>query len=203
MARPAVWQVRADFVQMAVLGTALALIVYDAWVSYQGFLKLGLGNHAPLAFAAVIFVTQLGVGLLHALGEPYTDITANSDTKFLNDIWLWVLVIIYGTDIASNAIEFGALGKLSAWQAAPVEAIGGGLMILAMSILLTFADEVLLRIHDRIAAATSKNRQYSRRHGVEVRAHQAYLQALQERELEIAHIKGRTEGAEFKFGENL
>ncbi|MEM9903908.1 MAG: hypothetical protein AAF921_02650 [Cyanobacteria bacterium P01_D01_bin.44] len=47
--RPSVVQWRADTVRLIVLGAALALIIYDAKVSYDGFQKLELGDtHAPL-----------------------------------------------------------------------------------------------------------------------------------------------------------
>ncbi|MEM8806841.1 MAG: hypothetical protein AAGF01_12510 [Cyanobacteria bacterium P01_G01_bin.38] len=201
--RPSVVQWRADTVRLIVLGAALALIIYDAKVSYDGFQKLELGDtHAPLIFAAMIFVTQLGVGLLHALGEDFRDVKAGSDTGFLNSIWGWVLMIIYGVDVASNAVHFGVFGKFGSAPATPVESLGAAGLILGMSVLLTFGDEVLLRVHDKIAIACAKNRVYAKRHGVAVAAHNAYIAATRERQMETAQVAGRKEG-DWEFGEGL
>ena len=146
--RPKVTQWRLDTTLSFVIGIAIALVLYDAYVSYMGFQKLGLEGHGPFIFAGLIFVTQMGVGLLHALGEDFRDVKAGSDTEFLNNVWAWVLFIIYGVDIASNSLEFGLMEYLGRVIPAPVEGIGGVLLVLALATLLCFGDEILLRIFD-------------------------------------------------------
>ncbi|MEO1446486.1 MAG: hypothetical protein AAFV46_09665, partial [Cyanobacteria bacterium J06635_11] len=111
--RPAVTQWRGDFVRFFLLGLAAVFVICDAHISYQGFVELGLPDQLPLLFTAFVFVTQLAVGILHGLGEDFTNIRAGSDTEFMNTAWKWGLAFIYGVDIVSNAIHMDALSGLS------------------------------------------------------------------------------------------
>ena len=85
--RPQVSQWRLDTTMALVLATATGMVAYDSYVSYEGFKKLGLSGEAPLVLAGFVFVTQMGVGVLHALGQDFTDIKGGSSTSFLNDVW--------------------------------------------------------------------------------------------------------------------
>lgn len=200
--KPQVTQWRLDATLLFVLGVSVALVVYDAFVSFLGFQKLGLDGHGPFIFAGLIFVTQMGVGLLHALGEDFRDVAAGSDTQFLNNAWSWVLIIIYGTDIASNAFEFGLFDYLEQSLAAPVEGLGGALLVLGLATLLCFGDEILLRIYDKINIARARNVAYARRHGVSVQANRKYLDAMKDRQMQEAETAGRKQG-HFQFGDGL
>ena len=200
--RPSVTQWRLDATLLFVLGVSIALVLYDSYVSYLGFVKLGLDGHGPFIFAGLIFVTQMGVGLLHALGEDFRDMKADSDTEFLNNAWSWVLMIIYGTDIASNAFEFGLFDYLAQTLPAPVEGIGGALLVLGLATLLCFGDEILLRIYDKINVARAKNVAYAKRHGVAIQVNRKYLSAMKERQMQEAETLGRKQGG-YRFGEGL
>ena len=200
--RPKVTQWRLDTTLSFVIGIAISLVLYDAYVSYMGFQKLGLEGHGPFIFAGLIFVTQMGVGLLHALGEDFRDVKAGSDTEFLNNVWAWVLFIIYGVDIASNSLEFGLMEYLGRVIPAPVEGIGGVLLVLALATLLCFGDEILLRIFDKINVARAKNRAYARHHNVAIKASDTYLKMMEERAVQDAETQGRKEGS-YSFGDGL
>ena len=200
--RPAVTQWRLDGSAAIVLGTATALVVYDAWVSYQGFQQLGLGDHAPAVFAGLIFTTQMGVGLLHAVGEDFRSIKAHSDTQIIDSAWSWVLVIIYGVDIASNAVEFGFISKLASIRQTPVESLGSAALVLGMSVMLCFGDEILLRIYDKLSLAAKKNRLFSRRHGINVRAHQQHLYVLEDQAVQAASAAAGKDSA-WSWGDGL
>lgn len=200
--RPAVTQWRLDTALLFVLGVAGSLVVYDAFVSFRGFQKLGLEGHGPFIFAGLIFVTQLGVGLLHALGEDFRDLKAGSYTQFLNNVWSWVLLIIYGTDIASNAFEFGLFSYLLQVPARPVEGIGGALLVSGLAVLLCFGDEILLRIYDKLNTARARNAAYAKHHGVAIRVNKKYLEAMESRQVQTAETAGRKQG-HYQFGEGL
>lgn len=201
--KPAVAQWRIDFIKLLVLITAFALIVYDAFVSYQGFRRLDVGDHAPAIFCVLIFVTQLGVGVLHALGEEFTNVMADSGHGWGNTIWKIVLVILYSTDIMSNAIEFGFFDRWDSPLLNPVETFGGALLIMAMAWGLTFADETLLRLYDRVEQASAKNNIFARRYRQTVAQHKRYLAVVHEYQMEQAANKAQYEGAQWKFGDNL
>ena len=200
--RPKVTQWRLDTTLLFVIGISIALVIYDAFVSYLGFQKLGLEGHGPFIFAGLIFVTQMGVGLLHALGEDFRDVKAGSDTEFINNVWSWILFIIYGTDIASNSFEFGLMDYISRGLVAPIEGFGGALLVLALATLLCFGDEILLRIFDKINVARAKNRAYAKHHNAAIKASDAYLMHYQDRAVQDAEVQGRKEGS-YSFGDGL
>ena len=200
--KPNVTQWRLETTLIFVIGVAIALVIYDAFVSFLGFKKLGLEGHGPFIFAGLVFVTQLGVGLLHALGEDFRDVKGGSDTEFINNVWSWVLIIIYGTDIASNAFEFGLFDYLSRAIAAPVEGLGGALLVIGLAVLLCFGDEILLRIYDKANVARAKNKAYAKRHKTAIRASNQYLRSMSERTMQDAETQGRKDGA-YNFGDGL
>lgn len=171
-------------------------------MSYLGFQKLGLEEHAPLIFASLVLITQLGVGLLHALGEDFVDLKGRNSQGFINGIWGWTLIAIYGFDIGSNALEFGVVEKFSSVIISPVEALGGSALIVAMSVMLAFGDEILMRLYDKISVSAKRNRAFAKHHQVAVRANDKYLQANEDRQLQSAEIQGRKQG-DFTFGEGL
>lgn len=201
--KPAVAQWRLDLVKLVVLCTAFALIVYDAWVSYQGFKRLDVGDHAPIVFCFLIFASQLAVGVLHALGDDFTDVMADSQTAWGNLVWKGVLVTLYLVDIMSNAVEFGFFDRWSSPLGDPVEAFGGGLLILGMAWGLTFADETLLRLYDRVQLAAAKNYIFAKRYRQNIAQHQRYLKSANQVGLDRAETQGQYEGGQWEFGEQL
>lgn len=200
--RPRVTQWRLDSTLFGVVAVAIALVIYDAYVSFLGFQGLGLEGHGPFIFAGLIFITQMGVGVLHAVGEDFRDVKAGSDTEFLNNIWSWILFIIYGTDIASNAFEFGLVEYLSRAMSAPVEGLGGGALVLALATMLCFGDEILLRVFDKLNLARAKNRASAKRHNAAIAASNTYVQYYQERAVQDAESEGRRNGG-YQFGDGL
>ena len=201
--RPTVAQWRLELIRLVVLLTAFVLIVYDAYVSYLGFLKLDIGDHAPIIFCVLIFVVQLGVGILHASGEDFSDVKGDSGTDWLNGAWVSVLWILYGVDIVSNAIEFGFFSRFSTPLLDPWEQVGGALLIVGMAVGLTFADETLMRLYDRVNVAAKRNHVLSRRYRINIQAHHRYLATAQAGAINRAEGQGQYEGGQWDFGENL
>ena len=201
--KPAISQWRLDFVRLTVLLTAFALIVYDAYVSYQGFHRLDVGRHAPIVFCVLIFSTQLAVGVLHALGDDFGDVMVDSGHDWGNTVWKTVLKILYAIDIMSNAVEFGLFDRWSSPLATPVETFGGAVLIIGMAVGLTFADECLLRLYDRVQLAASKNWVYTRRYRHTLSQHHKYLSVVNQLSGEKAENQAQYEADQWKFGDNL
>lgn len=201
--KPAVAQWRLDLVRLIVLITAFSLIVYDAFVSYQGFKKLDVGEHAPLIFSVLIFSTQLAVGVLHALGDDFTDVMVDSGHGWGNSIWRVILILLYAVDIMSNAVEFGFFDRWGTPLVDPIETLGGALLIFGMAWGLTFADECLLRLYDRVQLAASKNWVYARRYRQTLQQHHQYLAVTNQLGLERAAGQAEHEAGQWEFGDNL
>lgn len=201
--KPVVAQWRLELVRLLVLIAAFCLIVYDAYVSYRGFQKIRIGEHAPIIFSLLIFVVQLGVGILHALGDDFGDIVTSRSDSWENKIWGYFLVVIYAIDTLSNVIEFGFFSRFSTPLIDPVEQIGGALLIIGLGFGLTFADETLLRLYDRVDIAVRRNNIFSRRYKMTVDAHNRYISTARSLALEKAELQAQNEGANWQFGEHL
>lgn len=201
--KPVVAQWRLELVRLLVLIAAFCLVAYDAYVSYRGFRRMAIGDHAPIIFSILIFVVQLGVGILHALGDDFGDIVTGRSDSWENRIWVYFLVVIYGIDTLSNVIEFGFFTRFSTPLIDPVERFGGALMILGLGFGLTFADETLLRLYDRVDIAVRRNNIFARRYRMIVDSHNRYISTARSLALEKAELQAQGEGANWQFGENL
>ena len=201
--KPAVSQWRVSSVSKLVLFSAFALIAYDAYVSYQGFNQLQDNTHMPIIFAIFVFVTQLAIGVLHALGHSVDKIKSASGDDLLDDAWSGTLRMVYGVDIMSNAAEFGILEGWTTVMQRPVDQIGTVICIACLSILLTFADEILLRLYDQIAIASDKNNVFAKKHRLTVKAHDKYLKTAESIAVAKAEKQAQYEGNNWEFGDDL
>ena len=201
--KPSVSQWRVSTVSRLVLCAAFGLIAYDAYVSYQGFQKLQNNDHMSLIFAGFVFVTQLAIGVLHALGNSVNNMKSASTDDFLDDAWVSILRLIYGIDIMSNAVEFGILEGWLTVSYRPVEQIGASILVVAMALMLTFADEILLRLYDQISLASDKNRVFARKHRTSVKVHDKFLKKVEELASEKAEAQAQYEGNQWEFGDDL
>lgn len=203
-ARPSVSQWRVLLVCNMVLAAAISAVIYDAYVSYDGFVKMGLPGHAPFIFAGMIFVTQLGIGVLHGMGANFTKISADSGDTFLDDAWIQVLFALYGIDLFSNGVSFGLLE--GGWQSfidRPVDRVGNALMVILFSVVLTFGDEILLRIYDKIMKVAIENGIISKKYGIYTKAHKKYLAKVQQQVFEAAERKAEQEASSWDYGDGL
>lgn len=201
--KPVVAQWRLELVRLLVLVAAFCLITYDAYVSFLGFQRVKVGEHAPIIFSILIFVVQLGVGILHALGDDFSDIVTARSESWENRMWVYFLVTIYALDILSNVIEFGFFTRFSTPLLDPVEQIGGALLIIGLGVGLTFADETLLRLYDRVDIAVRRNNVFARRYRMSIDAHNRYISTARGLSLEKAEQLAQSEGQNWQFGDNL
>ncbi len=194
---------RIDLIKLALLGGAFAVVVYDATVSHAGFVKLGLEPRACLVFAGIIGITQLAIAVLNALGDDVLSIKAGSGMGVLDGVWGWVVAGIYCIDIASNAVAFGIGTQLGALTSSGwLNAGGNALLVLGLSALLTFADELCFRLYDKIEYASRRNRVYAQYSDDSMKAHQQYLAGRRENLTYVAYKQGGRD-AEFIMGDGL
>jgi hypothetical protein len=162
---------------------ALALVVFDAYISYRGFTMMALPSHVPYALAGLILVTQLGTGAIQQLGmNPFAGVGGSVALDF---VWRWVLISVYALDVGSNAIAFGAAGYLNPWavMAAPAGNLTMGLVVLLLALLLTFGDEILLRLADRLAVGARANAAAAKIAGIQQKAYDRHLRRYEQQAL--------------------
>ena len=202
--RPSVSQWRVLLVCNMVLAAAISAVIYDAYVSYDGFVKMGLPGHAPFIFAGMIFVTQLGIGVLHGIGANFTKISADSGDTFLDDAWIQILVALYGIDLFSNGVSFGLLeGGWQSFVDRPIDRTGNALLVILFAVVLTLGDEILLRIYDKIMKVAIENGIISTKYGIYTKAHKKYLRKVQQQVFEAAERKAEQEGSHWDYGDGL
>lgn len=181
---------------------AIALTVYDAFVSYHGFILLDLPNQAPLVLALLILIVQLASGAIQQLGmNPFRGVGGSSLMDFL---WRWVLVAVYLIDVGSNAIAFGVGEHLTllALLTRPVDAIAMSLILLSLCCLVTFGDEMMLRLVDRLIVGGRANRVSERKSMIEFRAYQQFLKEYKTRALQQAKSAGKRSRVDFDWLEH-
>lgn len=165
---------------------AIGITIYDAYVSYTGFQLLDLPNHAPLVLALLIFVTQLASGAIQQLGmDPFRGV---GGSKIMDFAWRWALVSVYVIDIGSNALSF-KVADFTTWSTlsqAPVSALGEILLRTGLGALLTFGDEILMRLVDRLAVGSRSNEISGRKSQIELAAAHRYLNSYQKRAFAMA-----------------
>jgi hypothetical protein len=176
---------------------AVALTVFDAKVSYDGFRQLALPQYVPLVLALLILSIQLASGAVQQLGmNPFRGVGGSSAMDFL---WRWVLISVYVIDIGSNAIAFG-IGQRLTWTnlvSNPVEALTMPLVLLLLSCLLTFGDEILLRLVDRLDIGSKANEMAARKTGIDRNAYARYLRGYEKRAYEQADAAGNRASVDF------
>ena len=177
---------------------AIALTVFDAKVSYDGFGQLTLPQYVPLVMALLILSIQLASGAVQQLGmNPFRGVGGSDLMDFM---WRWVLISVFVISINSNAIAFGINQRLT-WQnivLKPVEALTMPIVLLLLSCLLTFGDEILLRLVDRLDIGSKANEMAAKKTGIDRNAYNRYLKGYEQRAYSQADVAG--ERAEVDFG---
>lgn len=190
---------RVRLIQMGAILAAVALTAYDAYVSYQGFQALSLPNQAPLVLALLILVIQLASGSIQQLGmNPFRGVGGSDTMDFL---WRWVLASVYLIDVGSNAIAFGipAHANFAAFRSRPLDALGMSLILLALSALLTFGDEILLRLVDRLVVGSRANHASARKAEIDMKAYRRFLKGYEGRALDNADRAGQNASVDFDW----
>lgn len=190
---------RVQMIHKVALVAAVLLTVYDAYVSYTGFQMLALPQHAPLVLAALIFVIQLSSGVIQQLGmNPFKGVGGSEGMDF---VWRWVLVSVYVIDVGSNAIAFGVGSHAngSALRSRPLDALAMSTLLVLLSLLLTFGDEILLRLVDRIQIGSRANDASAIKTDIEVAAYRRYLTGYRERAIEYADKAGQGASVDFDW----
>lgn len=192
-------QKRVELIKTGAIVAAVALTFYDAYVSWQGFRTLGLPNQAPIVLALLILVVQLCSGAVQQLGmNPFRGVGGSG---FMDFMWTWVLASVYVIDIGSNAIAFGAGQYFSFARFTSLDldglAMGGILVMLAC--LLTFGDEILLRLVDRLVVGARANDASAQKAGIDSRAYRRYLQGYERRAYANADRAGAAATVDFEW----
>lgn len=178
---------------------AIALVAIDAKVSFDGFTQLQLPQFIPLVLALLILAIQLCSGAVQQLGmNPFRGVGGSEAMDFL---WRWVLVSVYVIDIGSNAIAFGIAPYLSlgAIVAAPMEALTMPVVLGLLACLLTFGDEILLRLIDRLDVGSKANEMAARKMAIDSKAYARYLQQYEQRAINYANSAGSRSQVDFDW----
>jgi hypothetical protein len=191
-------QKRVELIKTTAIAAAIALTVYDAYVSYQGFRQLQLPNQAPLVLALLILVVQLASGAIQQLGmNPFRGVGGSG---FMDFMWIWVLASVYVIDVGSNAIAFGAGQYLSFWGIIRnPDNLGMAGVILMLACLLTFGDEILLRLVDRLVVGSRANDASAQKAGIDTRAYHRYLKGYEARAMQNADRAGQSATVDFEW----
>lgn len=188
---------RVKLVRTLAQAGAVALTVFDAKVSYDGFRMLALPQYVPLVLALLILSIQLASGAVQQLGmNPFRGVGGST---LLDFFWRWVLVSVYVIDIGSNAIAFN-IGQHFNWvaiRATPIESATMPLVLLLLSCLLTFGDEILLRLVDRLDIGGKSNTMAARKSGIDQRAYGRYLKGYEQRAYAQADSAGSRATVDF------
>lgn len=190
---------RISAIKFLALVGAVALTVFDAKVSFDGFRMLTLPQFVPLVLALLIFVVQLCSGAVQQLGmNPFYGV---GGSPLMDFVWRWVLVGVYAIDIGSNAIAFRVQSYLAPMAViqAPVESLTMALVLLLLAALLTFGDEVLLRLVDRLELGSKANAAAAHKLAIETAAYERYLKAYKARALAQAEAMGEGSPVEFDW----
>ncbi|NEQ46998.1 MAG: hypothetical protein F6K00_27040 [Leptolyngbya sp. SIOISBB] len=190
---------RIELIKTVAVIAAVCLTVYDAYVSYQGFRQLQLPNQAPIVLALLILIVQLASGAIQQLGmNPFRGIGGSGPMDF---VWIWVLASVYVIDVGSNAIAFGAGPYFSFWRLIrlDIDGIGMGLVILMLAGLLTFGDEILLRLVDRLVVGSRANEASAKKAGIDTKAYNRYLHGYEQRAIAQADVAGQHASVDFEW----
>ena len=186
-------------VKTVAIMAAVALTVYDAYVSYQGFRIMSLPQIAPIVLALLILIVQLASGAIQQLGmNPFRGVGGSGVMDFM---WIWVLASVYVIDIGSNAIAFGAGSYFSVGSLLRVDLDGlaMGAIIVMLACLLTFGDEILLRLVDRLVVGSRANEASARKAGIDTKAYNRYLTGYEQRAMSQADRAGQSATVDFDW----
>jgi hypothetical protein len=190
---------RVELIKTVAIVSAVALTVYDAFVSHQGFNKMDLPNMAPLVLALLILIVQLASGAIQQLGmNPFRGVGGSGVMDFM---WTWVLASVYVIDVGSNAIAFGAGQYFSFWRLIrlDLDGIAQGFLLLMLACLLTFGDEILLRLADRLVVGSRANDASARKAGIDTKAYNRYLKGYEQRAIAQADRAGASATVDFEW----
>lgn len=190
---------RINLIKFVAIVAAVALTVFDAKVSWDGFTMMSLPKYVPLVLALLIFVVQLCSGAVQQLGmNPFYGVGGSPMMDF---IWRWVLVSVYVIDIGSNAIAFNVQSYLTpaAIMVAPVESLTLATVRLLLAALLTFGDEILLRLVDRLDLGSKANAAAARKLAIDQAAYDRYLKGYKSRALAQADYAGERAQVDFDW----
>lgn len=192
-------QGRVNMIKFAAIVAAVALVVFDAKVSYDGFSLMALPKFVPLVLALLIFIVQLCTGAVQQMGmNPFYGVGGSSLMDF---IWRWVLIGVYVIDVGSNAIAFKVQQYLTlgALMLTPVESITMAVVLLLLASLLTFGDEILLRLVDRLDLGSKANAAAAQKLAIEEAAYHRYLKSYKTRALAQAESMGEQSPVTFDW----
>ena len=190
---------RIKLIRFVSIVAAVALTAYDAYVSYNGFEKLSLPGHAPLVLALLILIVQLASGAIQQLGmNPFRGV---GGSDLMDWLWRWVLWGVYIIDVGSNAIEFGVSqhANQSALTVRPLDAVAMSILLIGLSALLTFGDEILLRLVDRLSIGGRANEASGRKSEIDLRAYRQYLSIYEQRAISQAQEAGNRSKVDFEW----
>jgi len=190
---------RVKLIKTVAVVAAIALTIYDAYVSHQGFRRLGLPNQAPIVLALLILVVQLASGAIQQLGmNPFKGVGGSGPMDF---VWTWVLASVYVIDVGSNAIAFGAGQYFSMWRFIRLDfdGIAMGFVLLVLASLLTFGDEILLRLVDRIVVGSRANDASAQKADIDTKAYNRYLKGYEQRAIANADRAGQSATVDFDW----
>jgi len=201
--KPTVGQWRISLVASLIWCAAIGLVVSDAIISWYGFDKISLSPLICIVLTLVIFVVQLGVGILHSLGVNFTELMGDSGDDWGESFWKWVLIGVYFLDISSNMITMNVFESF--WMI-PTDiwgGLGGIFLAIAGGTLLTFADEMLFRLHDKISIESKANKYLAKRMVVEQTLSETYLREMRSLAKDKAKLQAQSEGNSWTFGDHL
>jgi hypothetical protein len=160
---------------------------------------MALPQYVPLVLALLILSIQLASGSVQQLGmNPFQGVGGSVAMDF---IWRWVLIGVYVIDIGSNAIAFG-MGQhlnLANIQSDPIAAFTMPLVLLLLSCLLTFGDEILLRLVDRLDVGARANRMAALKGSIDQKAYAEYLKGYHQRAMQTADRAGSRATVDFDW----
>jgi hypothetical protein len=190
---------RITLIKFVAIVAAVALTVFDAKVSWDGFKLMTLPEFVPLVLALLIFVVQLCSGAVQQLGmNPFYGV---GGSPLMDFIWRWVLIGVYVIDVGSNAIAFGVPTYLTPLRAmrSPVDSLTMAVVLLLLSALLTFGDEILLRLVDRLDLGSKANAAAARKVAIDQDAYNRYLKGYKASALAQAEAAGEQAAIDFEW----
>jgi len=194
-AKPKASQFRVNAATFICLGAAVALLVIDAHSSFEGLKDMErFSLFWCLVFTAMIVTVQFAVGTLQCLGiDVFGGVSGG------NDVWekFFILTIggMYLFDIYTNAWNFGAFDTIS-WMPWTWPSI---ILPLFMAVIVTFADEMFLRLTERLRIGSRANAISARYTYTEFKAYTKYLEEMEKNAVKDAKDKGAKAKVDYEW----